>query len=400
MGCNMGVKVKSGLDLLVEDNFSGYTNKKSALLSNPTGVDSAMTHIADHLNAHTQLTRIFAPEHGLFADAQDMAHVGDTHSERYRVPVRSLYGAQYDTLHMNPKDLEDIDILFIDIQDIGSRYYTFAYTAAFALRACAASNTHCVVLDRPNPITGTKPFGSWVEPKYKSFVGEYSLPNRTGWTLGELMHFFKDADKLECSLEVIDMAGWNRSMFFDQTGLPWVMPSPNMPTLDTAIVYPGGCLIEGTNLSEGRGTTRPFELVGAPYIQDPFEFQARVASHGLKGAMLRPTYFTPMFQKHYGKLCAGLQVHIHDRRVFDSMKVYSAIIYEAFKEPGFDWRRETYEFVDDRLAMDLLFGSTRERSLIEGGASFDELWSAQCAMREQTQNRHQRYANPNYSNEA
>lgn len=274
---------------------------------------------------------------------------------------------------LDPSLLKDVDVLICDLQDIGARYYTFCYTIAFALHACAQAKVKCLVLDRPNPIGGERVSGNLVKSKFSSFVGEYPLPTQHGLTMGELAYFFRDHDNIDVDLEVFWMQGWKRDLYFDQTGLPWVLPSPNMPNLDAALLYPGLCLIEGTNLSEGRGTTRPFELIGAPYIDDPDRFAKMASERGANGVFLRPCWFKPMFQKHTNQMCGGVQIHITDRKELNSIQVAVSLLRAAREFKGFDWRRERYEFVSDRLAIDLLFGDDQPRFLIENGHSTNQI---------------------------
>lgn len=368
--------VHSGLDVLVNEGMARLMGKRVALLGHPASVDSRYVHLLDACREHgVTLTKLFGPEHGLLGDAQDMAHVDGHKDKRTNLEVVSLYGPTRDSLFLKPAMLDDVDVLLCDLQDIGSRYYTFAYTIAFAMRACAARGVRCVVLDRPNPLNGVHIEGNLVVPRFASFVGEYPLANRHGLTLGELCALFAQHDGLtgKLDLDVVWAAGWRRAMWHDETGLPWVYPSPNMPTPDTALVYAGACLFEGTNLSEGRGTTRPFELIGAPYIDDPHRLVALASAQDLPGVALRPCFFRPTFQKHAGQLCGGLQMHIIDRDRFDSLKTSVAILIAARSFAGFDWRRTTYEYVSDRLAIDLLFGTDEQRKLIEGGAYADDV---------------------------
>jgi uncharacterized protein YbbC (DUF1343 family) len=366
------MQVRSGLDVLVDEQMARLKGKRVALLGHPASVDRSLVHLLDRCLQHdVKLVRLFGPEHGLLGDAQDMAHVGHAKDRRSGVDVVSLYGPTRDSLFLKREQLADVDVLVCDLQDIGSRYYTFAYTIAFALRAAAGTSTKVLVLDRPNPIDGVTVEGNVVDPKFGSFVGEYALCNRPGLTLGELCRFFAAEDKLDVDLDVVWMSGWQRSMLFGDTGLPWVLPSPNMPTPDTARVYPGGCLVEGTNLSEGRGTTRPFELCGAPYIDDANAFVDRArslaGSKGLPGVILRPCFFRPTFQKHAGTLCGGAQIHVVDVTAFDSLHTTVALLAAARTFTGFDWRRSTYEYVSDRLAIDLLFGDNTTRHLLDEG---------------------------------
>jgi uncharacterized protein YbbC (DUF1343 family) len=366
------MSVRSGLDVLVDERAARLRGRRVALLGHPASVDRDLVHLLDRCREHdVQLVRLFGPEHGLLGDAQDMAHVDGHRDRRTGVEVVSLYGPTRASLFLRREHLRDVDVLVCDLQDVGSRYYTFAYTIAFALRAAAGTSTKVLVLDRPNPIDGVTVEGNVVDPRFGSFVGEYALANRHGMTLGELCRFFVAEDRLDVDLEVVWMTGWRRTMRFGETGLPWVLPSPNMPTPDTALVYPGGCLVEGTNLSEGRGTTRPFELTGAPFIDDAHAFVARArelaGARGLPGVTLRPCWFRPTFQKHAGALCGGAQLHVTDPGRFDSLHTSTAMLAAARTFAGFDWRRTTYEYVSDRLAIDLLFGDDVTRHNLEAG---------------------------------
>jgi uncharacterized protein YbbC (DUF1343 family) len=373
--------VKTGLDVLVDEGFARLSGLRVALLGNPAAVDKDVTHLLDRCLAHgVKLVKLFGPEHGLTGDAQDMAHVSSGTDARTGLPVKSLYGATRESLFMQPEDLAGVDVLVCDLQDVGSRYYTFSYTIAFAMRAAAIAGVRVVVLDRPNPIDGVHVEGNLVDAGFRSFVGEYALPIRTGLTMGELCAIFADVDVTELKiprvdLEIVKMKGWRRDMRFADTGLPWVLPSPNMPTPDTALVYPGGCLFEGTNLSEGRGTTRPFELVGAPYIDDAHRFADLVRAQVGAGVDVRPCGFTPMFQKHGGTFCRGVQLHVTDAQAFDATRAGVAVLAAARTFAGFDWRRTTYEYVSDRLAVDLLFGDNKQRLLLDKGAPVDDVMS-------------------------
>ncbi len=367
-------QVLTGLDVLVEEKFNRLQGKKVGILAHPASIDRHVIHILDRaLEFGVQVKQLFGAEHGFWGNAQYMEGVDDTVDERTSIPVTSLYGHTRESLLLNPDLLTGLDVLICDLQDIGTRYYTFAYTIAFAIKACAKASIKCMVLDRPNPLGGLQKEGNLVEPGFESFVGEYPLQNRHGMTLGELARFFMNHDKINCDLEVVEMRGWSKEFYFEQTGLPWVLPSPNMPTPDTAVVYPGACLFEGTNVSEGRGTTRPFEIIGASYIADPWKFVELANAYGVPGAVLRPCWFTPTFDKHAGKLCGGLQIHVTDRALFNSMRTGVAVLWASMQFEGFDWRREPYEFVSDRLAIDLLFGTDRARLALEAGQGFEEL---------------------------
>jgi uncharacterized protein YbbC (DUF1343 family) len=361
--------VSTGLDRLVADRFAALRGRRVGAICNPTAVDARMRHLVDLLAGAPGVTvaALFGPEHGIRADAQDMIGVGADRDSRTGAPVFSLYGAGIESLSPRPEQLEGLDVLVFDVQDVGSRYYTFAATMLYAMRAATRAGLDFVVLDRPNPIGGIQIEGPSVDAGFHSFVGAYPLPIRHGMTVGELARLFRDEERLDLALEVLPCDGWQRRMLWRETGLPWVTPSPNMPTPETALVYPGGCLIEGTNLSEGRGTTHPFELWGAPWL-DPYALAERLAASPFgAGTLFRPAAFTPMFHKHAGQLCLGVQPHVIDSDVYRPAAQYAAMLLCAREQDPsrFAWRTEAYEFVTDPIAIDLLFGSSRERMLIE-----------------------------------
>jgi uncharacterized protein YbbC (DUF1343 family) len=312
-----------------------------------------------------RLKALFGPEHGIWADAQDLIEVEDSRDAKTGLPVFSLYGrTRVPTAEM----LDGVDALVFDIQDVGSRYYTFVYTMLHAMEACTAHGRTLIVLDRPNPLGGAVVDGNLLDPAFRSFVGLHPLATRHGMTVGELALLFRDERRLDLDLRVVTMTGWRRSMSFEDTGLPWVMPSPNMPTLDTAYVYPGGCLIEGTNLSEGRGTTRPFELVGAPWL-DAWALADAMNRERLPGVRFRPACFTPTFHKHAGQLCAGVGIHVLDRRRFPAFLAYLLLIEKARKQDPrrFAWRQPPYEYEYVKPPIDILCGTDRVRQQIERG---------------------------------
>jgi uncharacterized protein YbbC (DUF1343 family) len=290
------------------------------------------------------------------------------------VETVSLYGESEESLTPPQAALEGLDALVIDLQDVGSRYYTFVATAVRALAAASEIGLRIIVADRPNPIGGVDVEGNLVHPGFHSFVGELAVANRHALTLGELCLLAMEQRSLAAELEIVPAQGWRRRDWHDGTALPWVLPSPNMPTLDTAIVYPGVCLIEGTNLSEGRGTTRPFELVGAPWI-DGVGLAASLEGVCLPGARFRPVSFVPKFQKHAGETCGGVQIHVTDRASFRPVLTGLALVIAAREiDPDrFGWRTETYEFVEDIPAFDLLAGTDAWRLRIEDGASAREI---------------------------
>lgn len=365
------VRVETGLDVLLsnDERLTQLKGARVGLLANPTSVDRTLEHAIDALSRRgIEIDRLFGPEHGVRAEAQDMESVEQAIDPISGIPVVSLYGDSFDSLQPEQAELDGLDIVIADIQDIGARYYTYAYTVGLMMEACASAGVAVWVLDRPNPINGVHVEGNVVLPDCESFVGMQPLANRHAMTLGELARFFAQFGGWDCEYEVVEMRGWRRDLWFDQTDLPWVMPSPNMPTLQTAVVYPGQCLLEGTNCSEARGTTRPFELFGAPYV-DAVALKAHLETQDLPGVSFRLTTFRPMFQKHAGEICHGLQLHVVDRDAFDSMVTSYAIIAalcELFD--GFAWRDEAYEFVDDQLAIDLLLGDEQLRRELEGGA--------------------------------
>jgi uncharacterized protein YbbC (DUF1343 family) len=270
--------------------------------------------------------------------------------------------------------LREIDTMIFDIQDVGSRYYTFIYTLSYVMEACKEAGIRVLVLDRPNPINGTDLEGPVLEAGYESFVGRYPLPIRHAMTVGELAFYFHQEFGLNCELEAVHMEDWRRNHFFEDTGLPWVLPSPNMPSVDTALVYPGMCLLEGTNVSEGRGTTRPFEIFGAPWIR-PERFYNALEQYQLSGVRFRPLFFRPTFHKYANELCGGMQIHVTDRNAFRSVKTALCILHGLRSEYGkfFRWKEPPYEFVTDRLPIDVLFGNSRVREALERGSSPDSI---------------------------
>ncbi|MGB5810619.1 MAG: DUF1343 domain-containing protein, partial [Polyangiales bacterium] len=320
-----------------------------------------------------QVVALFGPEHGFTGAAQDMIGVGSARGER--IPVHSLYGETEADLHPRPEWFEGLDVVVIDLQDVGSRYYTYVWTAALMLRAAAAAGVEVVVLDRPNPLGGVRVEGAPQREGYSSFVGLYPVAVRHGLTIGELLAWVRNQEGIERdALRVVPMRGWQRAMTWDQTGLPWVMPSPNMPTPDTSLVYPGGCLIEGTTLSEGRGTTRPFELWGGPGMR-----LEALQDLELPGAVLREVEFTPMFQKHARVSCRGVQVHVTDGWVFRPYEAYLRMLGAVLPTiaPTERWRTEVYEFVSDRPAIDLLTGGPEFREAADHGGGVAEVVAAE-----------------------
>lgn len=375
-------KISTGLDNLLSKTDSLLKGKRIGLVVNHTSLASDHRHSIDHFhnNKHCDLIKIFAPEHGLYGVDQDMAAIkGETHAST-GLPVISLYGDDPQSLTPDIGRLNDIDTLVFDIQDIGSRYYTFIYTLANCMKACRESGLNMVVCDRPNPINGIQMEGGLVGEGFHSFVGQYSIPNRHGMTVGELARLFNGYFGIGCDLTVIPMQGWTRGMWFDQTGQLWTPTSPNMPTLAAATVYPGMCMAEGTLLSEGRGTALPFEQCGAPGV-DPRQLAEALQRQPLPGVIFRPHYFKPVFHKWAGKTCGGVQIHVTDRDSFKPVLTGVAVIRriaELFPDV-FQWRTEPYEFVSDRPAIDLLYGNTDLRQKFIGKeitlAEIEASWS-------------------------
>jgi uncharacterized protein YbbC (DUF1343 family) len=365
----------TGLDLLCRQGFSPLLGLRVGLVTHAAAVDSSLRHAIDLLAQApgVDLAALFGPEHGLCSEAQDLKSVGHSRCEMGH-RICSLYGDSFESLKPTTEQLHSLDALVIDLQDVGSRYYTFQTTMLFCLEAASEHGLLTVVLDRPNPIGGVLVEGPDLRPEFKSFLGWHPVVTRHGMTMGELATMYKAERGLRGDLKVIPCEGWRRSMDFEDTGLHWVLPSPNMPTLDTALVYPGQCLLEGTNLSEGRGTTRPFELCGAPWL-DSRKLCRRLAEEDLPGVVFRPAWFQPTFHKFAGQRCGGLQVHVTDRAAFRPVRTGLAVLACLRELSGrhFDWRRETYEFVSDRLAIDLLMGSDRERLALDAGTPPGEI---------------------------
>jgi uncharacterized protein YbbC (DUF1343 family) len=366
--------VQTGLARLASDGLPALEGKRVGLICNPTSVDAELRHAVELLRGKIDLVALFGPEHGVRGDAQDMISVDDGVDAASGLPVHSLYGHTEASLAPTPEMLADLDVVIFDVQDIGSRYYTFVWTMVLAMRACAKAGKQFVVLDRPNPINGAAVEGPAIEPGFESFVGLVSCPNRHGMTAGEIARWRHGVEKLDLELAVITMRGWARDLWFEHTGLPWVLPSPNMPTVETALVYPGMCLVEGTELSEGRGTTRPFELAGAPHL-DGTRLAAALAKLDLPGALFRPVVFTPGFQKHARVACGGVQIHVTNADTFRPYRTGVAFLKAVYDQDPerFQWRTKAYEFVDQIPAIDLLAGTAALRKGIEAGASLDDL---------------------------
>ena len=340
--------------------------RRVGVVSNPASVDPGFSHIVDQIAALPggKLGAIFGPQHGFRSDVQEnMIETGHGEDRVRRVPIYSLYS---ETREPTADMLRGLDTLVIDLPDVGTRIYTFIYTMANCLKAARKHGLKVIVCDRPNPIGGIDVEGPMLEPGFESFVGLYPIPMRHGMTMGELARLFNEHFAIGADLEVVPMAGWRRDMYQDDTDVPWVMPSPNMPTLDTAIVYPGTVLFEGTNVSEGRGTTRPFEFLGAPGVNAE-RFADGMNRLGLPGAFFRPAVFEPTFHKHAKASCEGCQIHVTDRRTFRAVAAGVALV-ARFREAvpqAFAWREPPYEYEHVKLPFDILAGSSQLREQIE-----------------------------------
>lgn len=369
------------------------------MLCNQASVDRELRHIIDlmlpeHQDGRLKIGAVFGPQHGLFGHTQDnMIEWEGAVDPRTGLTVHSLYG---ESREPNPKSLEGIDLFLVDIPDVGSRYYTFVWSMANCMKVCESMGIPVHVLDRPNPIGGTRVEGTLLKSEFASFVGEYPLPTRHGMTVGEIATYLKSSFFPKLTLTVTAVEDWARSEFLDETDVPWVMPSPNMPTLDTAIVYPGGCLLEATNLSEGRGTTRPFEIVGAPFL-DAWKLANALNGLELPGVTFRPIQFEPTFNKHARTLCGGVFVHVTERRAFEPVLSYIAIMQEAIrfsglvdstgspkeatfkaesaetKLQGFAWRQPPYEYESEKMPIDILAGNDWLLTAIEKMQPLNEI---------------------------
>ena len=366
--------------LLASGMLTGW---RVGLVSNPASVDGAFRHVVDRVSAQpgVVLAALFGPQHGFHADVQDnMVETGHARHPRLDVPVHSLYS---DTREPTAEMLDGLDLLVIDLQDVGTRVYTYIYTMANCLRAARRRGLPVVVCDRPNPIGGEAVEGPVLDPAFASFVGQFPIPLRHGMTIGELARLFNDHFEIGADLQVMRLDGWSRRMYHDDAEAPWVIPSPNLPTPDSALVYPGMVLLEGTSLSEGRGTTRPFELFGAPGI-DPESLARSLNALDLPGAHFRPVTFEPTFQKHAGHPCGGCQIHVTDRHAFRPVLTGVAAIAACRETLGdrFGWREPPYEYEHDKMPIDILAGSGTLRGDMEAGRAAADIaldWKAGLA---------------------
>ena len=359
----------AGLEVLLTEQQALVAGKRVGLITNHTGVDRQMNHAIDLIRKApgARLTALFAPEHGIRGLVQAGGKVADTVDERSGVKIYSLYGA---VRRPTPEMLAEVDVLVYDIQDVGARFYTFISTMGEGMDAAAEKGIPFIVLDRPNPLADLRVEGRMMDMSYKSFVGAYPIPARFGMTPGELAGFYRDRMEKKVDLKVVKMRNWKRSTWYDQTGLAWIPPSPNIPTLTAAIVYPGTCLIEGTNVSEGRGTTTPFEIIGAPWI-DGYKLADELRKANLPGILFRPAGFTPTFSKYQGEVCQGVQLHVVDRDRFEPVRTALHLL-KALKQlwpDKFQWRS----------SLDRLSGSDDVRLALDRGDTPEQIvesWSA------------------------
>lgn len=404
-GARRAPRVQTGIEVLARALPRWIRNRRVGLLMHPASVTSGLVSsraVVLDLCGRDRLRALFGPQHGIAGEKQDnMIESGHGRDAELGIPIYSLYS---ETRSPSPAMLADIDLLLVDLQDVGTRVYTFEWTTALALEACAKAGKEVVVLDRPNPLGGETVEGNLIRPGYTSFVGLYPVPMRHALTLGELAALVnarlaggkgaaappakrKDGPGLRCAglcdLTVIPMDGWERDMTWADTGLPWVLPSPNMPTTDTAAVYPGQVLLEGTSVSEGRGTTRPFEIFGAPWL-DTREVGRRFLARGLPGLVLREHPFEPTFHKFAGKVCAGFQIHVTDTRAYRPYATTLGLLQDilAVHRDRFEWKKPPYEYVTDKPPIDVLTGDPAVRAALESGADLDALsrsWDKEIA---------------------
>jgi uncharacterized protein YbbC (DUF1343 family) len=362
-------KVTLGIDNL--DNYSGILkNKKIGLITNPTGVNSQLKSTADILNKKVNLVLLFGPEHGIRGIAQAGKNVESSIDKKTGIKVYSLYGPS-GGFEPTAQMMKNIDILAYDIQDVGARFYTYISTMAYAMKACKKYNKTFVVFDRPNPISGNTVEGSMLKAGYQSFVGLLPIPVRYGLTCGELAKYINKKMRIHCKLYVIPMSGWHRNMYWKDTGLKWIKPSPNIPTLNAAIAYSGTCFFEGTNLSEGRGTAKPFETIGAPWIK-PNELSRTLNILNLPGVRFSPTCFTPTFSKYKGINCGGVKIHISNKTTYNSVETAIAMIrvIQKLYPDSFKFRSPK----KGRWWIDLLTGSSLLRRSNYSYTKINKIW--------------------------
>jgi len=363
-----------GLERVLHEKLALLEGARIGLVCNQASVDHNFYHAADlfHANPSINLTTLFGPQHGIRGDLQDnMIETDHAIDRQTGKPIYSLYS---ETREPTETMLANVDVIVFDMQDIGCRIYTFNYTMANCMRAAKRFGKKVVVCDRPNPIGGVGVSGNVLDPEFASFVGQFPMPTRYGMTVAELALMFNDHFKIGCELEVVPLSGWTRDLWLDQTDAPWVMPSPNIPTVDSTVVFPGAVHFEGTQISEGRGTTRPFELIGAPYII-PEEYAARLNNFGFPGVYFRNCVFQPTFQKHARVSCGGVQLHVTNREQFEPVVVGLAMVKTAFEmyPNEFRWKEPPYEYVYDCNPFDVICGTDEVRKAFEAGTSMKEI---------------------------
>ena len=367
-------RTRIGVERLLTEKLDLIRGTRIGLVCNQASVLPDLRFVADMFAEHADinLTAYFGPQHGIRGDVQDnMIETDHATDPLTGLPVYSLYS---ETREPTEAMLEDVDTIVFDMQDVGCRIYTFNYTMANCMIAAAKYGKRVVVCDRPNPINGVTVEGNVTESAFTSFVGQYEIPTRHGMTTGELARLFNEHFGIGCELEIVAMDGWDRSWYFEQTGLPWVLPSPNIPTVDTCVVFPATVHLEGTELSEGRGTTKVFELNGAPFI-DPYAWAAALDEYNFPGVTFRPCYFQPTFQKWARQTCGGVQLHITDREAFTPVIVGVAMVKTAHDlyPDKFQWKQEDYEYEFGKNPFDVVSGTDKIRKAIEAGVSLKDI---------------------------
>lgn len=365
-------KVRPGLEVLIGEQLDLVKGKRVGLITNHSAVTSDTTHILDALlAAGVNVTALFAPEHGIRGDIADGDAVHSGKDSRTGITEFSIYGGE---ARPTPEMLDEVDVLIDDLQDIGGRYYTFTYTMSRCMKAASERGKQFIVLDRPNPVNGVTVDGQVMEQECTSFIGQHEIPDRPGMTIGELARLFNDTLGYGADLTVVPCKGWSRDMWWDETGLPWVVPSPNIPTPDSALAFTITCLIEGTNLSEGRGITRPFEIVGAPFV-DPFNLADTLNSAGLPGVRFRPAHFIPHTSKHAKTPCKGVHIHFMDRDAVETVRTGLHVVKALYDQnPGeFKFRDPDSSGINH---FDKVAGSVRTQKAIEAGTPADEIYAS------------------------
>lgn len=370
-------KTRLGIEVLLNERIDLIRDDRVALVCNQASVLPDFRHVADVFASRDdiKLTTLFGPQHGIRGDVQDnMIETEHATDSRTGLPIYSLYS---ETREPTEEMLRDVDTIIFDMQDVGCRIYTFAYTMANCMRAAKKFGKRVVVCDRPNPITGVGVEGSVTETAFTSFVGQFEIPTRHGMTLGELAKMFNEHFGIGCDLTVVQMDGWKREMWFEETRLPWILPSPNIPTVDTCVVFPATVYLEGTELSEGRGTTKVFEINGAPFV-DSYKWAAALREFDFPGVAFRECYFQPTFQKWAKQTCGGVQIHVTDRSSFTPVVVGIAMVKTAYDlySDKFEWKRDAYEYEFGKNPFDVVAGTDKIRKQIEAGASMGEITAA------------------------